>query len=393
MKRVTAMLLCASMVLAMTACGNKKTEEASTTEPKKEEAAAGSIELGEAKLADFEYNASDYVTLGEYKGMEVHLSGEYEYSDEGFKTYVNDTMIGGASNAFYEDESQTVVAEDSIVNVDYTGYLDGEAFQGGAATDVLLDIKNNCTPGGSGYIDGFSSGLVGAKVGDVVDCDVTFPENYTAELAGKEVVFRFQVNYICAKASYDDLTDEYVSKVFNYDTVDEFLGSAKEAYESSLEETYNKDLRAAVIKSLMDNCSIKEYPQAVIDARADDYIRLMMNQFGVSTVADLDAAWAANSSMGGATVADYREYVAEQVKGNLDSEMPLLALCAAEGIELSEDDFAAYLKEYLGADSADESLYVSYGSTAEIGEQYLRKIALANLGIQYCIENSTVVVD
>lgn len=131
MKRTIAILLCGSMMLSMVACGKSQTVEKKTK--KEAETTASADELGEANVKDFEYKALDYVTLGDYKDLEVTVTGDYEPSEDGLRDYVNNTMIAGAENAYYEDESLTEVQEDSIVNVDYTGYKDGEAFDGGAA--------------------------------------------------------------------------------------------------------------------------------------------------------------------------------------------------------------------------------------------------------------------
>ncbi|HAP03899.1 MAG TPA: peptidylprolyl isomerase, partial [Lachnospiraceae bacterium] len=115
--------------------------------------------------------------------------------DAAVKDY-EDTLIEDAGGNFAEDKTQKTVKEDSIVNVDYKGIKDGEAFQNGSASDVTIDVKNNQdASSGTGYIDGFTDGLVGAKVGETVSSKVTFPENYQAsDLAGKEVTFEFTVN-------------------------------------------------------------------------------------------------------------------------------------------------------------------------------------------------------
>ena len=390
MKRTIAILLCGSMMLSMVACGKSQTVEKKTK--KEAETTASADELGEANVKDFEYKALDYVTLGDYKDLEVTVTGDYEPSEDGLRDYVNNTMIAGAENAYYEDESLTEVQEDSIVNVDYTGYKDGEAFAGGAATDVLLDIAGNCTPGGGSYIEGFTSGLVGAKVGETVDCDVTFPEDYgNADLAGAAVVFRFKVNYICAAANYDGLTDDYVSKVFGYDTVEEFLGTAEEAYKADLEEQHNYDIRSAVIKQVTENATVDSYPEDVVAARTDDYIRLLMKQFGVKTVAELNAAWAADATMSGATVEEYRSYVESRVRNNLNTEMVFLAICEQEGIELSDADYKEYIKEYMSADGVSEDdLALNYGSTVEVGSLYIHKLALANQGVKVCVDSAKI---
>ncbi len=393
MKKLVAMTLCATMVFSLAACGQKadNPETQATSNDTKTEAKAKNT--SDLDIKDFQYNALDYVTLGEYKGLDVAItpSMDYEYSDEGLAEYVNNNMIAASSaGAYYEDDSQTVVAEDSIVNVDYTGYLDGEAFQGGAATDVLLDVANNRTPGGSGYIDGFSSGLVGAKVGETVDCDVTFPENYTAELAGKAVVFRFKVNYICGVMDYDHLTDEYVSKNFGHDSVEDFMTSAKEGYESFRQQAKDSDLRGEVSRAVINGATVSEVPESLLNARVEDTIHILMNRYGASSEEELDTIWQSDANMQGATVADYREYLKNRMGSTIQTEMILVAVFEQEGMELSDAEFDAYLKDHMSDGSSKEDMFASYGSTAEIGELYLRQLAKANKALLFCADNANV---
>ena len=89
------------------------------------------------------------------------------------------------------DPDKTTVEEGDIVNVDYVGKLDGEAFSGGTAEDQNIDVSNNSSASGSGYIDGFTDGLIGASVGDVIDSNVTFPDEYpnNPDLAGKKLYY------------------------------------------------------------------------------------------------------------------------------------------------------------------------------------------------------------
>lgn len=100
--------------------------------------------------------------------------------------------------------------------MDYTGYLDGDAFDGGSATDTMIDVANNCdATQKTNYIDGFSDGLVGAKVGDEVSSDVTFPENYqSSDLAGKKTTFKFKIKGIYKPVTMDTLTDDMVADAF-----------------------------------------------------------------------------------------------------------------------------------------------------------------------------------
>ena len=169
-KRVVALMLCAITAFSVVACGNKESDGASVegTEAEEEQ---------ESVLSSFDYNPSDYVTLCEYKEMPLTITGDYEVSREDAIAYFEE-MFAYNGPYFVDDESKTVIEEGDIVRLNYTGYLDGVAFDGGAATDQYIDVSKNASADGTGFIEGFTDGLMGRSVGETVDCDVTFPENY-----------------------------------------------------------------------------------------------------------------------------------------------------------------------------------------------------------------------
>ena len=126
---------------------------------------------------DIQYNVDDYVTLCKYDGMKVTVTGNYATDDAAVQSYLQETIDSIAP--YVKDDSKTTVAADSIVNVDYVGKKDGKAFDGGSASGVNINIATNSDAvKGTGYIEGFASGLVGHNVGESVDCPVTFPAEY-----------------------------------------------------------------------------------------------------------------------------------------------------------------------------------------------------------------------
>ncbi len=195
-KRLVAGVLAGILAISAVACGDKGKKDA------------------EKDVAPIEYDVKDYVKLGDYKGIEVTVEGQYEYTDEGFDQYMNEQLLD--MGLYAEDKSKTKVEEDSIVNVDYVGSKDDVPFDNGSAEDQNIDIKNNGAAGGGGYIPGFSEGLVGHSVGEEVAYDVKFPDDYgNKDLAGQTVVFTFQINYIAKPIEKtSELTDEIVSKYF-----------------------------------------------------------------------------------------------------------------------------------------------------------------------------------
>ena len=377
-KRFVAAAMVATMVLSLAAC-SKDDDTTKADKTKKEKTTT---------VNDIEYNVDDYVTLGDYKGIEVTLEGDYDYTDEGFDEYVQDTITKEA--LFVEDSTQTEIKEDSIVNVDYVGSQDGVAFNGGSAEDQMIDIANNSSAGSTqGYIDGFTAGLVGHSVGEEVAYEVTFPENYQSEdLAGQTVVFTFQVNYI-AKAieTKSDLTDEIVSENFGYDTVDDYIDYLKEQYKSSLETNLESDKETAVLNSIINNSTVSEIPEGLLQARVDLILYTQDLQYQSYGTTMKEYA----ESMG----YDYDEIVSsltENVKDATETEMILEAIAKAEGIEVDEDGYEEFITPvYTQMGYTDkESLYDAFSVEGYSGEKYFKLAYLTEKATDFCVENAVV---
>jgi len=376
-KRVFALALAGAMVLSATSCGK---EEDATTESKETDS--------KTETSQIEYNVDDYVTLGDYKGIEVNLEGEYEYTDEGFDKYVSETVF--ATGIYVADESQTEVAEDSIVNVDYVGSQDGVAFDGGSAENQNLDVANNCAAGGgSGYIDGFTAGLVGAKVGEETAYEVTFPEDYgNADLAGQTVTFTFQVNYVAKEAdSLDDLTDDYVSTNYGYDTVDEYLDYLKESYESKLTSNLESDTETAVLNALINNCTVSEVPADLLQARIDLMIQIQniqLESYGTTFEDYIEAM--------GYEYDDIYQQITDTTTESTKTELILEAIAKAEGMEVDEDGYTKWITEiYEQMGYSDlESLYDDFTVDGYSGQKYFELAYLTESASDFCVENAVV---
>ena len=202
-KKLLAMLLCATMLFTITACDNGK----------KDDTEKGSqIEIVDPKLKE----------LATFDNIDEILTGEYEVTDkiveEGFANLLTSEGIGVV---WTKVTDRDVVEENDIVNIDYTGYLNDKAFDGGSAKDQYISVKEN---GGvdkntgkvsGSFIEGFSKGLVGAKVGETVKHKVTFPKDYGVDtLNGQETTFEFKVNgiYTCKAYTLDSIDDSFVKE-------------------------------------------------------------------------------------------------------------------------------------------------------------------------------------
>ncbi|WP_028242667.1 trigger factor [Pseudobutyrivibrio ruminis] len=376
--RLLALALATAMVFSITACGKSESKDDATKDTKTEA----------SKSDEIEYDVDELVTLGDYKGIEVTVEGEYEYSDEGFDKYVEDTIA--QAGIFAEDKSQKEVKEDSIVNVDYVGSQDGVAFDGGSAEDQTLDVANNCTAGTTqGFIDGFTAGLVGHKVGEEVAYEVTFPKEYgNADLAGQTVIFTFQVNYIAKPiSSKKELTDDVVSEKFGYDTVDKYMDSLKESYQSKLESNLKNDTETAVLNAIINNSKVAEIPDDLLQARVDLIIAMQDRQYQAygTTLKDYIA------SMG----YDYDEEIAkltENIKESTKTELILEAIAKTEGMKVDEKDYSDFISNlYTQMGYKDEtSFYDDYSVKGYSGEKYFRLAYLTEKAKDFCIENAVV---
>ena len=376
MKRFVAAGLALAMTFSLAACKDKD----KTGDTASEDSAAKSTT--ESTVEDLNYNPADYVTLGEFENVPVTISGNYDTSDEAVEAYIAEQL---AKLDYVKDEDATEVKKDSVVNVDYTGLKDGVAFDGGTAVNQTIDVGKNASVDGTTYIDGFTSGLVGAKVGDTVDCDVTFPENYgSAELAGQQVVFRFTVNYICkAAATVDGLTDEVVKENFDYDSVAEYRKAMKAELEENVNAQKTSDIRSAVINTVVANATISGYPEEIVSQRKEAYLESYVTQYGGYD------NFEAQMSAYGIDMDSFMADMEDGIKTNLETEMVFGLIADTLGLKLDEDGFSEYCQKMMtnnGVSSLDE-LYGNYGGSTATGENYLRRIYICNKAVEYCIDH------
>ena len=207
--------------------------------------------------------AEKYVTLGNYMGLEASAD-MMEITDDYVEGYIN-------SN-FLEPKAETVpvtgrpVQEGDIANIDFAGYQDGVAFEGGTGAGYDLTI-------GSGqFIDGFEAGLIGVEIGEQVSLNLTFPDPYTnPELAGQPVVFAVTVNSISEK-KYPELTDELVQQlseegynVGQCQTAAELNDWVYNLYYQSALSAYENEIETTMASTIMNDSTFQDPPEEMVD--------------------------------------------------------------------------------------------------------------------------------
>lgn len=262
--------------------------------------------------------AANLVTLGDYEGLEVELDASYEVTNENVKTMVETYFLDAVPN-YSVDKEKTTVADGDVVNINYKGMLDGEAFDGGTAENYNLVI-------GSGtFIDGFEAGLVGKDVGSTVELELTFPEDYSSEeLAGKETVFEVTINSIMKekKMTYKTMTDEYVEANFKdyygVSTAKELKQYVKDYLKSSHDQAVTSMLQA----ELLEICEVDEIPNELLTERTEEYRAL--------------------STLSGMTEEEFDEQINEQVKDSLPADLVWEAIAAKEGIRANGEGYEEF---------------------------------------------------
>lgn len=207
--------------------------------------------------------SNEYVSIEAYKGIEVtEVEEAAAVTDEDIEAQIEYILTGYSENVEVTDRA---AQEGDIANIDYVGKKDDVAFDGGTAEGYDLTL-------GSGvFIDGFEDGIVGHEIGETFDLNLTFPETYTSEeLAGQAVVFTVTLNSLSVKET-PELTDEFVKEKLSTEseTVEEYKAEVKADLQKTNEENYDAELRDAAWEVVLENATVKEYPEEAIAEYTD----------------------------------------------------------------------------------------------------------------------------
>ena len=317
----------------------------------------------EVEMVRPEYRGLDFVTLGEYKGLTVEVD-PIDITEEAIDARIESEIR--SNDAGSEELTEGTVTEGDVANIDFEGKKDGVAFDGGKGEGYDLEI-------GSGtFIPGFEEGLVGVSVGDTVDIDVTFPENYgNADLAGQPCVFTVTVNSI---RRYKELDDELASALSEDEAAT--VADYREWIKGMLAEealTARADMaKTDLLQMAAENTTVNEYPEDLVEYTKNDvqsYFESYASMYGV----DLDTFLQA---MLGMTEEEFPEKVEELAKENIRGEFAIDAIAETESL-LPEG-------EELTAAYDDLAMRYGYGT----GEQL---IAVAGeYSVHYALEQERV---
>ncbi|MCG7420202.1 trigger factor [Macrococcus epidermidis] len=286
------------------------------------------MEKGKELIFTAKVTVEPEVELGDYKGLEV----------EKFETEVTEEELNEAINADLARKAELVVkeegevAEGDVVNLDFDGYVNDEAFEGGKAEGYDLEI-------GSGqFIPGFEEQLVGTKVGDEKDVNVTFPEEYHAEeLAGKEAVFKVKINEVKSK-EVPELDDEMAKELDeSVDSVDAYKTKYKADLEEQKKLQAENDTKESLVMQAVENAKV-DIPEAMINTELDR----MMQEFE-QRIAQQGLNLELYFQFSGQTEEQLKESMKADAEQRVKTNLTLAAIANAENIEVSDADVDAEL--------------------------------------------------
>ncbi len=280
------------------------------------------IEKGKSFIFTATVAVRPEVTLGEYRGIETEALSSEVTDDEVMESLKTEQE----KNAVMENVEDAPAEDGNTVTIDFEGFVDGVAFEGGKGTDYPLVL------GSHSFIDTFEEQLIGKNIGDETEVSVTFPENYQAEeLAGKPAIFKVTIKKI-EKKVLPEIDDELAQDVSEFDTLDEYKADIK----AKLIEKKEKENRAkkedAVIEKIIENAKM-EIADDMVDAQAETMLR----------------EFAQNIQMQGINIEQYMQLTGNTAQGMLEQMKPqaikriqarlvLEEIAKAEGIEVSDEE-------------------------------------------------------
>jgi len=287
------------------------------------------IEAGKPFIFTAEVATKPEVKLGAYKGVEVEKS-DVEVTDEEVTAEIDRVREQNARTITVEDRA--VQDKDQAV-IDFEGFVDGVAFEGGKGTDYPLTI------GSHSFIDTFEDQLIGKNIGDEVEVNVTFPEDYqSADLAGKAAMFKVKIKEIKAK-ELPELDDDFAQDVSDCDTVDAYKEQVKNDLTKKKEDAAKAAKEEAVVDKIIEEAEM-DIPDPMVDTQvrqmAEDFARRIRMQ-GLSIEQYFQFT--------GMTPEAFLEQMKPQALKRIQSRLVLEAVVASEKIEVSDADIEEELKK------------------------------------------------
>ncbi len=335
------------------------------------------IEKGKDVKVVFRVDVKPEITLPSFDGFEVE-DVRFEVTDE----IVDDELRRAVErNARMVEIDDRAIEEEDLVNINYVGRIDGEVFEGGQDEDVDLHI-------GSGtFIEGFESGLIGKNVGDEVELNLVFPEDYhAADVAGKDVVFEVKVNAI-RKRELPEVNDEFIKDISEFDTVDEYKEDVRKRLTEDFANQEQQQKEHLAVTTYADMVEV-DIPEGMIRAQLNEELQkmdLQMNQSGLS----LDQYMQFTNS----TIDDLLDHLRPQAEQAVKQRLVLETIAKEQAFEITEEEIEEEIMRIADLYSNnDKELRESFIKEMKEGDQtYLNRGLENKKAMDYLVGKATFV--
>lgn len=365
-------------LLTFAGCGNN---DAASNTGDNQTNTSSSTESGEVKLADIAtINPDEYIaSMGDYNNLEIEAELA-KITDADVDSLINQVIQSSGSNQNVEGRA---LQSGDIANINYAGKMNGEAFEGG--TDDS-EAGYDLTIGSNSFIPGFEDALIGMEVGETRDIDLTFPDEYYEELAGKPVTFTVTLNAI-KETVYPELTDEFAVEqgIDGVSTVDELKAFAKNILEENAQSSYETTVSNAIMNKLIE---ITEFKDEMPQDRYDYYYNDLYNSDeALATDYGLQLEGFVMAYYGYASLDDYINQVKDYADKSVKFDLVVAKILQAENQMITDEDVEKEI----------EARYEEYGceSPEDFKEQFevdqFKAYLMTNKVIELVKEKATVV--
>ena len=331
------------------------------------------VNVTDEKSCEFTFDVTTYpeVVLGQYKGLEAVRTAE-TVSEETVDNEIKNVQKRNARMLTVERPAEM----GDTVNIDFEGFLNGEPFDGGKAEGHALELGSNS------FVPGFEEQLVGMSAGEEKDIDITFPENYAENLAGKAVVFHIVCNEV-SSPEYPELDDEFAKDVSEFDTFDEYKADVRATLQKRMDDGAETAFKDEVIRKACETMT-GEIPEVMFEEKVDEFLRNYAAQFGMN---DRDMSREELLKLFGMNEDTLKFSIRPAAEAQVKTELLLEAVAKAENLEPTDEELEAYYQktaEGVGATVEDVKRY--FGETFLKNE--LRKEQALNLIVENAIAKS-----
>ena len=289
------------------------------------------VNVTDERTAVFTFSVTLYpeVTLGQYKGIETSRES-VAVSDEDVNAEVESARKRNARKVSVEREAQM----GDNANIDFDGYLNGERFDGGKAEGYDLELGSNS------FVPGFEEQIVGMQIGEEKDIDITFPEEYVEELAGKAVVFKVKLNSLTV-SELPELDDEFAKDVSEFDTLDEYKADIRANLEKRRQDEAEEKVRSEIMHKAAENMTV-EIPEVMVQEKVEEILRNYAANFGMNS---RDMEYAQLLQMMGLDENTVNVSIRPGAQVQVKNDLLIEAVIKAENIEATDEEVEEYLNK------------------------------------------------